>query len=159
MELYDEWWRRDQLHHWLGCERHSGLTTRRAAAAALVFGSCKLPIGVNTTVATFSVRVLPPLVVTAPRSVPPTVTAPTTTGPFSVTLEAESGVVQAPFVIASGSISQTVTTFAAAEGGRAAYTFSVPSAGSYSVTGLVNAPAGDMNSFLISVSIRSHKIR
>ena len=66
--------------------------------------------GTATSEANFSVGVLPPA------------------GPFSVTFEAEACVIQAPFVVANGSISQSVSTYPA-EGGRAAYSFNAPTSG------------------------------
>jgi hypothetical protein len=65
-------------------------------------------------------------------------------------LEAESGVISAPFVVANRCLCQpnnsTVTN-----GGRAAFTFTVPTAGEYAISALVNAPPGSSNAFYVNI--------
>jgi hypothetical protein len=68
----------------------------------------------------------------------------------SAAFEAESGVIQAPFINSNGSISQPLQT-TLATGGRATYTFSVPQAGDYTVIGIVNAPDDASNSFYVNI--------
>lgn len=60
------------------------------------------------------------------------------------------GNISAPFVVGNGVISQASYT-GLADGGRAAYSFSVPTAGDYTVTALVSAPTTAENSFFVNI--------
>jgi hypothetical protein len=63
---------------------------------------------------------------------------------------ADSGVINAPFSVSSGTISQAVTTDIAGAG-RAVYTFTIASAGDYVIRASVNAPALWANSFFLDI--------
>jgi hypothetical protein len=67
-----------------------------------------------------------------------------------VTIEAESGVVSAPFAITYGYVYQPVQT-SVTNGGCAIYTFTITNAGSYAIQALVNAPSLAENSFYINI--------
>ncbi len=77
------------------------------------------------------------------------VKAPASVG-GNLNLEAESGVLSAPFVIANGVVSQAITTDLAG-GGRAVYTFTVTNAGTYVIQAFVNAPSLTQNSFYVNI--------
>jgi hypothetical protein len=68
----------------------------------------------------------------------------------SLSFEAESGILTAPFVSAGGSISQSTTTDLAS-GGRAVYSFNLTNAGNYVIQALVNAPSLTENSFYLNI--------
>jgi len=78
-----------------------------------------------------------------------TVVAPPAAG-NGVNFEAESGVLTAPLVGASGYISQPSTT-GVTDGGRATYSFTITNAGDYVIQALVNAPSLTENSFYVSI--------
>lgn len=82
------------------------------------------------------------------------VTVSVSTDPSSsgVTLGASSGTITAPFVIGDEVIYQTLYTATPAEGGRAAYTFTLSTAGDYVVSALVNAPDESANSFFVNIN-------
>jgi len=65
-------------------------------------------------------------------------------------IPATSGVITAPFFITSGYIHQTNET-TVTTGGRAAYNFTVPTAGNYVIQTMVNAPEGGANSFFVNI--------
>lgn len=67
-----------------------------------------------------------------------------------ISFEATSGVITAPFVIIGNTVSQPSATLVPADGGRAAYTFSV-AAGSYTVSVKVNAPSESTNSLFVNI--------
>jgi hypothetical protein len=67
-----------------------------------------------------------------------------------LTFASTSGAITAPFVAANGTISQTAYTGVTA-GGRAAYSFTVPTAGNYTISALVNAPDDGSNSFFVNI--------
>ena len=73
----------------------------------------------------------------------------TTTG--SIIIPATSGVITSPFIITNGYIYQPTQTTVPANGGRAAYNFTVATAGNYVVHGMVNAPHGATNSFFVNI--------
>jgi hypothetical protein len=64
--------------------------------------------------------------------------------------EGESGAISAPFVIASGVISQSTTTDLAS-GGRASYSFTVTNAGVYFIQAYVDAPSLTANSLYVNI--------
>jgi Big-like domain-containing protein/parallel beta helix pectate lyase-like protein len=70
--------------------------------------------------------------------------------PSSLTLAATSGAITAPFVAVSGTISQPAYTGVTA-GGRAAYTFTISTAGEYLVSAQVNAPNDSANSLFVNI--------
>jgi hypothetical protein len=65
-------------------------------------------------------------------------------------LQASSGVLTAPFVLASGSVSQAIST-GVTNGGTATYMFSVTNAGAYVVQLLVNATDLSANSLYVNI--------
>jgi hypothetical protein len=67
-----------------------------------------------------------------------------------LSFEAESGAITAPFFVLNGAVRQDVQTVAA-DGGRASYTFIITNAGSYTVSGAVNAPDDGANSFYVNI--------
>jgi hypothetical protein len=68
----------------------------------------------------------------------------------ALTFASTSGAITAPFVAANGTIYQTAYTGVTA-GGRAAYSFTVPTAGNYTISALVNAPDDGANSFFVNI--------
>jgi hypothetical protein len=69
----------------------------------------------------------------------------------AICLPASSGVVTAPFLITNGYVYQPIATPVVADGGRAAYDFSLASAGTYVVSATVSAPDGGANSFFVNM--------
>ena len=67
-----------------------------------------------------------------------------------IVVEAEAGMVQAPFTVSNGSISQATQT-SLAQGGRATYSFSVSTAGAYLVSASINAPSEAANSLFLNI--------
>jgi hypothetical protein len=65
-------------------------------------------------------------------------------------LEAESGQVAAPFVLTNGCVCQPASKELSGKG-RAVYNFSLTNTGSFVLQGLVSAPAGETNSFLVNI--------
>ena len=73
--------------------------------------------------------------------------------------ETESGLVEAPFTIDSGALSQSIQTYDPTPGGRARWRITVPETGFYIVTALVNAPSTSENSFFIDWDKESYPVR
>jgi hypothetical protein len=48
-------------------------------------------------------------------------------------------------------IAQKVVTVDPTDGGRAAYTFSVPASGKYTISALVNCPSDESNSYFVNI--------
>lgn len=76
-----------------------------------------------------------------------TVAAPSS-GPFS--FASTSGTISSPFVVSNGLIFQTTTT-GVTGGGRAVYTFSVPTTGDYVISAMTIAPDSGRNSFYLNI--------
>jgi hypothetical protein len=76
-------------------------------------------------------------------------TVPSQAAP-GLTFAADSGTITAPFVATNGTISQASST-SVTNGGRAAYTFTLPNAGSYYVAAIVSAPSTNENSFYVNI--------
>lgn len=72
-------------------------------------------------------------------------------GPLGMSFQAESGVITAPFTVSGGYISQSVQTTTEASGGRAVYTFFVPTNGDYVVTATFDAPSDGENSIFLNI--------
>jgi hypothetical protein len=70
--------------------------------------------------------------------------------PGSLTFEAESGTITAPFTVNGTYISQSSQT-GVTDGGRAAYTFTITNAGSYVVQFNINAPNDSQNSMFFNI--------
>ena len=68
----------------------------------------------------------------------------------SLTFQASAGTITTPFVVASGYISQSVST-AVANGGQAVYSFIITNAGNYVVQAVVNAPNSGANSMYVNI--------
>lgn len=69
---------------------------------------------------------------------------------FSLSFEATSGAISAPFYIANGAITQPGYTSVTA-GGEAVYTFHLGTAGNYVISAVVTAPSTDNNSFYVNI--------
>jgi hypothetical protein len=82
-------------------------------------------------------------------SVNVSVTNPAPSNP-NITFAASSGTISSPFLVSSGIIFQTTTT-GTSGGGRAVYTFSVPTTGDYLISAQVNAPNTLANSFYVNI--------
>jgi hypothetical protein len=67
-----------------------------------------------------------------------------------LTLGTGSATITSPFVITNGTISQPAYT-GVTEGGRAAYTFNISTAGDYVVVAQVNTPDDSANSFFVNI--------
>ncbi len=116
----------------LGSNQSQTITVRYVPQAAAVHGSSVTLSGnVSATLAVSGQAVTQP-------------------APSAANFEAENGTVTAPFTIANGSVSQSVTT-AMTGGGRASYLFNVASNGVYTLTALVNAPSLVENSFYVNI--------
>jgi hypothetical protein len=68
----------------------------------------------------------------------------------SLTIEAESGVVSAPFSITNGYVHQPLRT-SVTNGGCAIYTFAITNAGDYAIQALVKASSLTENSFYLNI--------
>ena len=66
------------------------------------------------------------------------------------TIEAESGVISAPFVVTNGYVYQPVQTIVT-NGGCAIYSFTITNAGEYAIQALVKAPSPTENSFYLNM--------
>lgn len=69
----------------------------------------------------------------------------------SLTFQAASGTITAPFTLTGNYISQPVQTTVISSAGEATYTFSITNAGNYVVQALVNAPSDAANSFYVNI--------
>lgn len=91
---------------------------------------------------------------TLPTFAPAAADAPTpATGadaPAGPWIPASSAVLTAPLVLKDGAIGQSRRS-ELADGGRAVFAFTVPEAGDYTVRAVVDAPAGDANSFYVNI--------
>jgi hypothetical protein len=67
-----------------------------------------------------------------------------------LTIASTVGSISAPFVVGVGTISQPAYS-SLTGGGKAVYSFSVPTAGDYTVTALVSAPTTGENSFFVNI--------
>ncbi|HWX19233.1 MAG TPA: hypothetical protein VN578_04910 [Candidatus Binatia bacterium] len=67
-----------------------------------------------------------------------------------LSFQATAAVLSGPFALASGAISQSTET-GVTNGGQAAFTFTITTAGNYVVQALVNAPSTAANSFFVNV--------
>jgi hypothetical protein len=67
-----------------------------------------------------------------------------------LTIASTVGNISAPFVVGDETISQSAFT-GLAGGGKAVYSFSVPTSGDYTVTALVSAPTTGENSFFVNI--------
>jgi len=70
--------------------------------------------------------------------------------PSGLTFASTSGTITAPFVAASGMVSQTVSS-TVSTGGRATYNFTVANPGNYVISAMVNAPSDSANSFYVNI--------
>jgi hypothetical protein len=70
--------------------------------------------------------------------------------PTTQTFAATSGAISAPFITSNGAIYQTAYT-SVTGGGQAVYTFSIATAGNYTVSALVSAPDDSSNSFWVNI--------
>jgi hypothetical protein len=68
----------------------------------------------------------------------------------SLTIEAESGIINAPFAITNGYIYQPLQT-GITNGGRAVYNFTITNAGKYAIMASVNTPNASSNSFFVRI--------
>jgi hypothetical protein len=84
---------------------------------------------------------LPAFAADAARKTPP---------PAAPVISASAAKVTAPLVLKDGAISQPQQT-ELAEGGKAVFEFTVPTAGTYVIHAVVNAPAEDANSFYLNI--------
>jgi len=69
--------------------------------------------------------------------------------PAGLTFASTSGSLNAPFLASNGLVFQTTET-GVTNGGRAAYTVSIPSAGNYQISAMVIAPNSGANSFYLN---------
>jgi len=67
-----------------------------------------------------------------------------------LTIEAESGVISAPFAITNGYVYQPVHT-GVTNGGCAVYDFTITNAGRYAILATVNSPDASSNSFFVRI--------
>ena len=70
--------------------------------------------------------------------------------PSGLSFSADSGSITGPFVAGGGAIWQTDYT-GVTQGGRAVYTFNVPTTGDYWISALVNAPDESANSLFVNI--------
>lgn len=88
---------------------------------------------------------------TPAATVIPTPTPTPTATPLGTSFDANQGVITAPFVVNGITISQTILTTDPTQGGRAAYTFNVPSLGDYFLSAIVNCPDEGSNSLFVNI--------
>jgi hypothetical protein len=67
-----------------------------------------------------------------------------------LTIEAESGVISAPFTVTNGYVYQSLQT-GVTNGGRAVYEFTITNAGKYAILATVQAPDAAANSFFVGI--------
>ncbi len=115
-------------------------------ASPYVYTADNLPAG-NYTLSATAVYDSGNTVSSAPASI--TVAAAPPPPPGTITFAADSGTITPPFVAQNGVVSQDVET-GPTDGGRAAYTFSVPSTCDYLVSANVSAPNDGANSFYVN---------
>ena len=68
----------------------------------------------------------------------------------SLTIEAESGVISAPFAITNGYVYQPLQT-GVTNGGRAVYNITITNAGRYAIMALAHTPSASSNSFFVTI--------
>ena len=78
------------------------------------------------------------------------VTTPPLSVPTAVTFAATSGAVSKPFITLNGAIYQTAYS-GVTSGGQAVYTFTITTAGNYTISMTVNAPNENANSFFVNI--------
>ncbi|MHA3774164.1 fibronectin type III domain-containing protein [Verrucomicrobiota bacterium sgz303538] len=66
-------------------------------------------------------------------------------------IEAESGTISSPFVVSSGTVSQSQLTTTVSTAGRASYKINVPEAGQYAVVVTLAAPSAASNSLFFNI--------
>jgi hypothetical protein len=71
---------------------------------------------------------------------------------------APAGLIEPPFIVESGVLSQTVQTYDPGPGGRARWRVVIPETGYYTVTASVNAPSTTENSFFIDWDKESYPV-
>jgi hypothetical protein len=69
----------------------------------------------------------------------------------SLTFQAPSGTITAPFTVTGNYISQSVTSTTISATGEALYNFTITNAGNYVIQALVNAPGDSANSFYVNI--------
>ena len=69
----------------------------------------------------------------------------------SLTFQATSGTITAPFTVTGNYISQSVTSTTISATGEAVYNFVITNAGNYVIQALVNAPSDAANSFYVNI--------
>ena len=69
----------------------------------------------------------------------------------SLTFQATSGTITAPFTVTGNYISQSVTSTTISATGEALYNFTITNAGNYVIQALVNAPGDSANSFYVNI--------
>jgi hypothetical protein len=74
-----------------------------------------------------------------------------TGGPLGLSFDASAGVITAPFTVNNNAVSQDTETSDPTQGGRAFYSFVVPTAGDYYLSATVNCPDESANSFFVNV--------
>ena len=79
---------------------------------------------------------------------PPTSPTPPILG---LTFDASAGVITTPFTVTANAVSQPIQTIDPTQGGRASYTFAVPTAGDYLLSARVNCPDDSSNSFFVNI--------
>jgi hypothetical protein len=85
-----------------------------------------------------------------PSSPTPTPTA-TPTESLGLVFPAAEGTITNPFIVADNTVYQTVQTSNPSAGGRASYTFNVPTSGEYVVSAQVRCPDDASNSFFLNI--------
>jgi hypothetical protein len=73
------------------------------------------------------------------------------TSPTALTFAATSGAISAPFITSNGAIYQTTYASVPSSGGQAVYSFSIATAGNYTISTMVNAPNDSANSFFVNI--------
>ena len=68
----------------------------------------------------------------------------------SLTIEAESGVISAPFAVTNGYVYQPLQT-GVTNGGRAVYDFTITNGGRYAIKASVSTPTTSSNSFFVRI--------
>jgi hypothetical protein len=69
----------------------------------------------------------------------------------SLTFQATSGTITAPFTLTGNYVSQSITTTTISSTGEALFNFTITNAGNYVIQALVNAPGDSANSFYVNI--------
>ena len=118
---------------------------------AYEYGIAGTPSPTPTATATATGTPAPTATATATATATPVSSPSPTAGPLGLSFDASAGVITAPFTVNGITVSQAIETLDPTQGGRASYTFAVPTAGDYFLSAMVNCPDEGTNSFFLNI--------